>query len=68
MSDISTEKSTENILCHQVIDTEYSADSVEWCPLTGYTDILVCGTYQLADPDSAASNQVRKLSIRYLFY
>ncbi|XP_063444635.1 diphthine methyltransferase-like [Mytilus trossulus] len=31
----------------QVLDTEYSADSVEWCPHDGYQDILLCGTYQL---------------------
>ncbi|XP_027708779.1 diphthine methyltransferase [Vombatus ursinus] len=30
-----------------VIDTEYSADTVEWCPLEGMSDLLVCGTYQL---------------------
>ncbi|XP_036604047.1 diphthine methyltransferase [Trichosurus vulpecula] len=31
----------------QVIDTEYSADTVEWCPLEGMSDLLACGTYQL---------------------
>ncbi|XP_069691280.1 diphthine methyltransferase [Periplaneta americana] len=30
-------------------DTEYSADSVEWCPVTQYQNIFVCGTYQLAE-------------------
>lgn len=28
-------------------DTEYSADSVEWCPDEAHTDVFVCGTYQL---------------------
>ena len=31
----------------QVLDTEFNADSVEWCPHDGYHDILLCGTYQL---------------------
>ena len=28
-------------------DVVYSADSVEWCPVEGFQDILLCGTYQL---------------------
>ena len=28
-------------------DTELSADSVEWCPLQGLSDLLVVGTYQV---------------------
>ncbi|KAM8933862.1 diphthine methyltransferase isoform 2-T2 [Pelodytes ibericus] len=35
----------------QVIDTEYSADAVEWCPLDDWTNILACGTYQLKKPE-----------------
>ena len=31
----------------QVFDTELSADTVEWCPVSPNTDILACGTYQL---------------------
>nr|XP_033816627.1 diphthine methyltransferase [Geotrypetes seraphini]XP_033816629.1 diphthine methyltransferase [Geotrypetes seraphini]XP_033816630.1 diphthine methyltransferase [Geotrypetes seraphini] len=31
----------------QVIDTEYSADTTEWCPVVGWHNILACGTYQL---------------------
>ncbi|XP_039630912.1 diphthine methyltransferase isoform X2 [Polypterus senegalus] len=31
----------------QVVDTEYSADAVEWCPLPGWHSFLACGTYQL---------------------
>ncbi|XP_011445594.3 diphthine methyltransferase isoform X1 [Magallana gigas] len=34
---------------HQVVDTGYYADSVEWCPHTGYHDVLLCGTYQLEE-------------------
>ncbi|XP_075155113.1 diphthine methyltransferase isoform X2 [Haematobia irritans] len=35
-------------LIHSV-DTEYSADSVEWCPHPGYNNLFVCGTYQLKE-------------------
>lgn len=31
----------------QVFDTELSADTVEWCPVSSDHNILVCGTYQL---------------------
>ncbi|CAG8668549.1 6395_t:CDS:10, partial [Racocetra persica] len=33
------------------LDTEYSADSVEFCPFEDYSQFLVCGTYQLADSE-----------------
>lgn len=35
------------------VDTEYSADSVEWCPQPGFTDYFLCGTYQLIEHESA---------------
>jgi len=28
-------------------DTDYRADAVEWCPVVGYQDLLLCATYQL---------------------
>ncbi|KAJ7362022.1 Diphthine methyltransferase [Desmophyllum pertusum] len=31
------------------IDTGYYADTVEWCPVEGFEDYLVCGTYQLLE-------------------
>eukprot|EP00064_Thunnus_orientalis_P000585 superscaffoldBa00000031_g586 len=31
----------------QVFDTELSADTVEWCPISPRHDVLACGTYQL---------------------
>lgn len=31
-----------------VFDTELNADTVEWCPELTRNNILVCGTYQLA--------------------
>uniref|UniRef100_A0A8C3WKY6 Diphthine methyltransferase n=1 Tax=Catagonus wagneri TaxID=51154 RepID=A0A8C3WKY6_9CETA len=33
------------------VDTEYTADSVEWCPLEGCRHLLACGTYQLKKPE-----------------
>ncbi|XP_053329797.1 diphthine methyltransferase isoform X2 [Spea bombifrons] len=41
----------------QVIDTEYSADAAEWCPLDGWSNILACGTYQLKKPDGGSGEQ-----------
>ncbi|XP_063287835.1 diphthine methyltransferase [Pelobates fuscus] len=41
----------------QVIDTEYSADSVEWCPLDGWSNILACGTYQLKKPENGCGEE-----------
>ena len=39
-----------------VWDTEYSADSVEWCPVPGFQHVLICGTYQLSDsPETKVS-------------
>ncbi|GMK59058.1 hypothetical protein CspeluHIS016_0700730 [Cutaneotrichosporon spelunceum] len=32
------------------VDTVYSADSIEFCPLKGYERYFTCGTYQLLDP------------------
>jgi len=34
---------------HQTIDTVYSADSVEWCPLVDHERLMLCGTYQLQE-------------------
>lgn len=32
------------------VDTVYSADSIEFCPLPAYEHWFTCGTYQLLDP------------------
>uniref|UniRef100_A0A8D2DSI0 Diphthine methyltransferase n=1 Tax=Sciurus vulgaris TaxID=55149 RepID=A0A8D2DSI0_SCIVU len=40
----------------QTVDTEFTADSVEWCPLEGYRHLLACGTYQLRRPDSGSQS------------
>ena len=38
-----------NVMRGAVVDTEFSADSVECCPHVGYEHIIACGTYQLAE-------------------
>ncbi|XP_067087725.1 diphthine methyltransferase [Osmerus mordax] len=54
----------------QVFDTELSADTVEWCPIPQWHNILTCGTYQLqkgqdgAVEGTAAPNRIGRL---YLF-
>lgn len=35
----------------QAVDTELTADSVEWCPVEGCQHLMVCGTYQLRAPE-----------------
>ncbi|XP_050670919.1 diphthine methyltransferase-like isoform X1 [Leptidea sinapis] len=48
--------------------TEYSADSVEWCPVQGYTDVLVCGTYQLDKAEEGnKEGKQNRLGRIYLF-
>ncbi|TRZ14904.1 hypothetical protein HGM15179_012211 [Zosterops borbonicus] len=39
----------------QVVDTEFSADAVEWCPVEGWHSILACGTYHLRAPEQGDS-------------
>jgi len=35
---------TKSLHC---FNTEYTADAVEWCPVVGFQDLLICATYQL---------------------
>jgi len=51
---------------HQV-DTEYSADSVEWCPVEGMQHVLLCGTYQLS-AENECGDAPRKRLGRLLTY
>ncbi|CAG8543748.1 5101_t:CDS:2 [Dentiscutata heterogama] len=62
------------------LDTEYSADSVEFCPFENYSQFLACGTYQLADSEikhseydqedneNNVSSQPKRRLGRLLFY
>ncbi|KAJ2939180.1 hypothetical protein O0L34_g8492 [Tuta absoluta] len=52
-------------------DTGYSADSVEWCPVEGFRDVLACATYQLfkeeeEQPSDPLAKQ-KRLGRIYLF-
>ncbi|XP_069789348.1 diphthine methyltransferase isoform X2 [Narcine bancroftii] len=42
----------------QVLDTEYSADAVEWCPIDKWHNVLTCGTYQLKNPEEQGSGNL----------
>ncbi|XP_014469883.1 PREDICTED: diphthine methyltransferase isoform X3 [Dinoponera quadriceps] len=50
-------------------DTEFSADSVEWCPVKPFRDVVVCGTYQLTENDEKAitKNALKRLGRIYAF-
>ncbi|XP_039317378.1 diphthine methyltransferase isoform X1 [Saimiri boliviensis] len=54
----------------QTVDTELTADAVEWCPLRGLRHLLACGTYQLrraggpAGPGSQGGMEVEEPQIR----
>ncbi|XP_064608912.1 diphthine methyltransferase-like [Liolophura sinensis] len=43
------------VVTRHVVDTEFTADSAEWCPLDENADLLLCGMYQLTDPDSSTT-------------
>ncbi|XP_038212355.1 diphthine methyltransferase isoform X2 [Zerene cesonia] len=69
-------KDKDNSMSNQMVSwstkhrwhTGYSADSVEWCPVEPFTDVLVCGTYQLdkSDEDQNVVKQ-KRLGRSYLF-
>lgn len=42
------------LLCS--LDTEFSADSVEWCPIQEFHNIFVCGTYKLETQLTSSDN------------
>lgn len=50
------------------LDTEYSADSIEWCPHVDFLTHFVCGTYQLEGNTSESSSPpCRRKGRIYLF-
>ncbi|XP_038150053.1 diphthine methyltransferase [Cyprinodon tularosa] len=51
----------------QVFDTELSADTVEWCPLSSSYDILACGTYQLQKAGESEDAPHRRTGRLYLY-
>ncbi|XP_031829648.2 diphthine methyltransferase [Nomia melanderi] len=53
----------------ETFDTEFSADSIEWCPSNSHKTIFVCGTYQLMKDEESPVNtsQSRRLGQIYMF-
>ncbi|XP_018574760.1 diphthine methyltransferase [Anoplophora glabripennis] len=56
---------SKNISTLFSFDTEYSADSVEWCPHEPNQNVFVCGNYYLLDCDEAG--QKKRLGTIMLF-
>lgn len=54
-----------NITTLHSIDTEYSADSIEWCPNKTFENYFVCGTYQLEESDT--ENPCKRKGRIYLY-
>ncbi|RUS75484.1 hypothetical protein EGW08_016752 [Elysia chlorotica] len=44
----------------QKLNTGLNADTVEWCPLEGLQNILLCGTYQLQEQDTSTEQSTNK--------
>lgn len=63
---------TISIMFHTLdtFDTEFSADSVEWCPINSFQNTFVCGTYQLIKDEQMADNNSlpsKRLGRIYMF-
>ncbi|XP_033631197.1 diphthine methyltransferase-like [Asterias rubens] len=55
--DLGTASTTQLV----TVDTDYSADSVEFCPIAGYENLLASGTYQLVKGnESSLSHDAEK--------
>ncbi|XP_036040433.1 diphthine methyltransferase isoform X1 [Onychomys torridus] len=48
----------------QAVDTEFTADSVEWCPVEGCQHLMACGTYQLRTPENQPALDVSEPQLR----
>ena len=46
------------------IDTDWPADSLEFCPQAEATDIFVCGTYMLEEPKSTGGQSETSESVK----
>ncbi|KAM8865849.1 diphthine methyltransferase [Synchiropus picturatus] len=51
----------------QVLDTELSADTVEWCPVSPCHNVLACGTYQLLQQGDDEGGTPSRTGRLYLF-
>jgi len=52
--------SSLSITKHYKVDTEYSADSVEYCPIPGYQQYFIIGTYQLQSQSNTPNENNEK--------
>lgn len=46
-------ESDNSVVSLAKVDTELSADCIEFCPHEGFHEIFVCGTYQVLAPESS---------------
>lgn len=44
-------------------DTIYPADTVEWCPISGFDHLFVCGTYKLDETNKSKTGAINLLSL-----
>lgn len=55
------------MLTLQVWDTNFCADSVEWCPINPYENYFVCGTYQLQENKDETKSDSSQMKIGSLY-
>ena len=48
-------------------DTKLSADTVEWCPHSGFENILIVGTYQVNKSDNEVFDDAQRYGRIYVF-
>jgi len=46
------------------VDTNWPADTLEFCPRAGVTDIFVCGTYKLEESISTGGQSETSLPVK----
>jgi diphthine methyl ester acylhydrolase len=44
-------------------DTIYPADTVEWCPIPKYNNVLVCGTYKLDEANKSKTGTINLFTL-----
>jgi len=57
---MSTDIDVDIFLSH---DTIYPADTVEWCPISEYKNVFVCGTYKLDETNKTKTGTVNLFSL-----
>lgn len=65
MADNSDAKISKKITTLYKYDTQFSADSVEWCPHKPYQHFFVCGNYQLDEDEAIQKGIISKFAIKY---